>query len=92
MVNGCVQSLGRVTSSPVYNTTTDQVLLTYDDGGPCGNRRKWRSIIAFTCARSQLSVCVILHFHGQSVFLIGRMYLCNSVSKNQPCDKMVRFI
>ena len=53
----CVQSLGRFSSSPVYNDASIQVLLTYDDGAECDNGRKWRSVITFTCAESRLQVC-----------------------------------
>jgi len=55
--NCCAQSLGRVTSSPVYNDATKEVRLTYTDGTVCGSGRKWQSIIAFTCDESQLQVC-----------------------------------
>jgi len=60
----CSQSLGRVSSSPVYDGTTNQVLLTYDDGGKCSDAWKWHSIIVFTCAESQLQVCYHLFQRG----------------------------
>ena len=52
-----LQSLGRITSSPVYNVATSQVVLTYDNGGECNSGHKWRSIVTFTCEESQLQVC-----------------------------------
>lgn len=60
MIYDCVQSLGRFHTSPIYDATTHQVLLTYDDGAVCNKERKWRSVIAFTCAESQLQVCYFL--------------------------------
>ena len=50
-----------MSSSPTYDVTTKQVVLTYDDGDKCNNGHRWRSVIAFSCAESLLQVCYIFN-------------------------------
>lgn len=72
MVRCNVQSLGGVSSSPVYDVTTSRVVLTYDNGAVCNNGRKWHSIIAFICDEHQLQVscCYSLLFVWLNTVLI----------------------
>jgi len=57
----CIQSLGRVTSSPVLDAKSNEVVLTYENGAKCQNGLRWRSVLTFMCDESQLQVCSCKH-------------------------------